>query len=155
MDAMSTRVVEVLAADLRLLKQQLVQLAPVRSAAQLGQRLRVLVDKELAGRWPGCSRPARRWPGPAWRWSDPVWRMCSSAVPVRSRGHEQSATALGHYPESTQAIGQRQAHVWHGGDDPSGSESMNSLRRLWAITQKELRQLARDRLTFGMVVMIR
>jgi ABC-2 type transport system permease protein len=26
--------------------------------------------------------------------------------------------------------------------------------RLWAITQKELRQLARDRLTFGMVVMI-
>ncbi|MGN5110601.1 ABC transporter ATP-binding protein [Aeromonas hydrophila] len=48
MDAMSTRVVEVLAADLRLLKQQLVQLAPVRSAAQLGQRLRVLVDKDLA-----------------------------------------------------------------------------------------------------------
>ncbi|MFQ2267861.1 ABC transporter ATP-binding protein [Aeromonas hydrophila] len=48
MDAMSTRVVEVLAADLRLLKQQLVQLAPVRSAAQLGQRLRVLVDKKLA-----------------------------------------------------------------------------------------------------------
>lgn len=48
MDAMSTRVVEVQAADLRLLKQQLVQLAPVRSAAQLGQRLRVLVDKELA-----------------------------------------------------------------------------------------------------------
>ncbi|KTA84073.1 ABC transporter permease [Aeromonas salmonicida] len=31
---------------------------------------------------------------------------------------------------------------------------MKSLRRLWAITQKELRQLARDRLTFGMVVMI-
>ncbi|SUU15385.1 ABC-type multidrug transporter permease component [Aeromonas hydrophila] len=31
---------------------------------------------------------------------------------------------------------------------------MNSLRRLWAITQKELRQLARDWLTFGMVVMI-
>ncbi|MGL6508318.1 hypothetical protein ACSZOC_21730, partial [Aeromonas hydrophila] len=30
---------------------------------------------------------------------------------------------------------------------------MNSLRRLWAITQKALRQLARDRLTFGMVVM--
>lgn len=29
---------------------------------------------------------------------------------------------------------------------------MNSLQRLWAITQKELRQLARDRLTFGMVV---
>jgi ABC-2 type transport system permease protein len=29
---------------------------------------------------------------------------------------------------------------------------MNSLRRLWAITQKELRQLARDRLAFGMVV---
>ncbi|MDM5139808.1 ABC transporter ATP-binding protein [Aeromonas bestiarum] len=48
MDAMSTRVVEVQASDLRLLKQQLVQLAPVRSAAQLGQRLRVLVDKELA-----------------------------------------------------------------------------------------------------------
>lgn len=47
MDAMSTRVVEVQASDLRLLKQQLVQLAPVRSAAQLGQRLRVLVDKEL------------------------------------------------------------------------------------------------------------
>lgn len=65
MDAMSTRVVEVLAADLRLLKQQLVQLAPVRSAAQLGQRLRVLVDKELAEPVAGCSRPARRWPGPA------------------------------------------------------------------------------------------
>lgn len=48
MDAMSTRVVEVQAADLRLLKQQLLPLAPVRSAAQLGQRLRVLVDKELA-----------------------------------------------------------------------------------------------------------
>jgi ABC-2 type transport system ATP-binding protein len=48
MDAMSTRVVEVQASDLRLLKQQLLQLAPVRSAAQLGQRLRVLVDKELA-----------------------------------------------------------------------------------------------------------
>ncbi|MFA7260872.1 MAG: ABC transporter ATP-binding protein [Aeromonas bestiarum] len=48
MDAMSTRVVEVQASDLRLLKQLLVQLAPVRSAAQLGQRLRVLVDKELA-----------------------------------------------------------------------------------------------------------
>ncbi|MNE10567.1 Inner membrane transport permease YbhS [compost metagenome] len=31
---------------------------------------------------------------------------------------------------------------------------MDGLRRLWAITQKELRQLARDRLTFGMVVMI-
>ncbi|MGY3902486.1 ABC transporter permease [Aeromonas lusitana] len=31
---------------------------------------------------------------------------------------------------------------------------MNSLRRLWAITQKELRQLSRDKLTFGMVVMI-
>ncbi len=26
---------------------------------------------------------------------------------------------------------------------------MNSLRRLWAITQKALRQLARNRLTFG------
>ncbi|MCW0505482.1 ABC transporter ATP-binding protein [Aeromonas piscicola] len=48
MDAMSTRVVEVQANDLRLLKQQLLALAPVRSAAQLGQRLRVLVDKELA-----------------------------------------------------------------------------------------------------------
>jgi hypothetical protein len=29
---------------------------------------------------------------------------------------------------------------------------MNSLRWLWAITQKELRHLARDRLTFGIVV---
>lgn len=48
MDAMSTRVVEVQASDLWLLKQQLLALAPVRSAAQLGQRLRVLVDKELA-----------------------------------------------------------------------------------------------------------
>lgn len=48
MDAMSTRVVEVQASDLRLLKQQLLALAPVRSAAQLGQRLRVLVDKDLA-----------------------------------------------------------------------------------------------------------
>ncbi|WP_434668520.1 ABC transporter ATP-binding protein [Aeromonas sp. NJAU223] len=48
MEAMNTRVVEVQAPDLRLLKQQLLQLAPVRSAAQLGQRLRVLVDKELA-----------------------------------------------------------------------------------------------------------
>jgi ABC-2 type transport system ATP-binding protein len=41
-------VVEVQTSDLRLLKQQLLALAPVRSAAQLGQRLRVLVDKELA-----------------------------------------------------------------------------------------------------------
>ncbi|WP_310598070.1 ABC transporter ATP-binding protein [Aeromonas aquatica] len=48
MEAMNTRVVEVQAEDLRLLKQQLLQLAPVRSAAQLGQRLRVLVDKSLA-----------------------------------------------------------------------------------------------------------
>lgn len=48
MEAMNTQVVEVLAADLRLLKQQLLLLQPVRSAAQLGQRLRVLVDKELA-----------------------------------------------------------------------------------------------------------
>ncbi|ATP07658.1 ABC transporter ATP-binding protein [Aeromonas salmonicida] len=48
MDAMSTRVVEVQTRDLRLLKQQLLQLTQVRSAAQLGQRLRVLVDKELA-----------------------------------------------------------------------------------------------------------
>ncbi len=32
---------------------------------------------------------------------------------------------------------------------------MNSLQRLWAITQKALRQLARDRLTtLGMAVMI-
>ncbi|WP_349919961.1 hypothetical protein [Aeromonas veronii] len=31
---------------------------------------------------------------------------------------------------------------------------MNSLRRLWAITQKVLRQLVRDRLTVGMAVMI-
>jgi ABC-2 type transport system ATP-binding protein len=46
MDAMATRVVEVQAADLRALKQQLLALGMVRSAAQLGQRLRVLVDKE-------------------------------------------------------------------------------------------------------------
>lgn len=31
---------------------------------------------------------------------------------------------------------------------------MNGLRRLWAITQKELRQLARDRLTFGNVAVM-
>ncbi len=31
---------------------------------------------------------------------------------------------------------------------------MNSLRRLWAITQKELRPLARDRLTFGTVAVM-
>jgi ABC-2 type transport system ATP-binding protein len=48
MDAMTTRVVEVLAPDLRPLKQHLLTLAAVRSAAQLGQRLRVLVDKEEA-----------------------------------------------------------------------------------------------------------
>jgi ABC-2 type transport system ATP-binding protein len=48
MDAMATRVVEVQAADLRALKQQLLALGMVRSAAQLGQRLRVLVDKEQA-----------------------------------------------------------------------------------------------------------
>ncbi|MNT17601.1 putative ABC transporter ATP-binding protein YbhF [compost metagenome] len=48
MEGMNTQVVEVLAPDLRLLKQQLLQLQPVRSAAQLGQRLRVLVDKQLA-----------------------------------------------------------------------------------------------------------
>jgi ABC-2 type transport system ATP-binding protein len=46
MDAMATRVVEVQAPDLRALKQQLLALGMVRSAAQLGQRLRVLVDKE-------------------------------------------------------------------------------------------------------------
>jgi ABC-2 type transport system ATP-binding protein len=48
MDAMATRVVEVQAPDLRALKQQLLALGMVRSAAQLGQRLRVLVDKEPA-----------------------------------------------------------------------------------------------------------
>ncbi|MCS3457519.1 ABC-2 type transport system ATP-binding protein [Aeromonas sp. BIGb0405] len=48
MDAMATRVVEVQAPDLRALKQQLLALGMVRSAAQLGQRLRVLVDKEQA-----------------------------------------------------------------------------------------------------------
>ncbi len=31
---------------------------------------------------------------------------------------------------------------------------MNSLRRLWAITQKELRQLVRDRLTFDVVAVM-
>ncbi len=31
---------------------------------------------------------------------------------------------------------------------------MNSLRRLWAITQKELRQLARGRLTFDVVAVM-
>ncbi len=31
---------------------------------------------------------------------------------------------------------------------------MNSLRLLWAITQKELRQLARGRLTFGAVAVM-
>lgn len=31
---------------------------------------------------------------------------------------------------------------------------MNSLRRLWAITQQELKQLARDRLTFGTVAVM-
>ncbi len=31
---------------------------------------------------------------------------------------------------------------------------MNSLRRLWALTQKELRQLAWDRLTFGAVAVM-
>ncbi|MFM4919122.1 hypothetical protein ACEUCL_15325 [Aeromonas dhakensis] len=31
---------------------------------------------------------------------------------------------------------------------------MNSLRRRWAITQKALRQLARDRLTFGAVAVM-
>ncbi len=31
---------------------------------------------------------------------------------------------------------------------------MNSLRRLWAITQKELRQLARGRLTVGAVAVM-
>ncbi|WP_434664515.1 hypothetical protein [Aeromonas sp. NJAU223] len=31
---------------------------------------------------------------------------------------------------------------------------MNSLQGLWAITRKKLRQLARDRLTVGMAVMI-
>ncbi len=31
---------------------------------------------------------------------------------------------------------------------------MNSLRRLWAITQKALRQLARDRLTFDVVAVM-
>ena len=31
---------------------------------------------------------------------------------------------------------------------------MNSLRRLFAIMQKEFRQLKRDRVSFGMIVMI-
>ncbi|MDX1381882.1 MAG: ABC transporter permease, partial [Xanthomonadales bacterium] len=29
---------------------------------------------------------------------------------------------------------------------------MNALRRTWAIVRKELRQLRRDRITFGMIV---
>ena len=31
---------------------------------------------------------------------------------------------------------------------------MSSLHRIWAVTAKELKQLSRDRVTFGMVVMI-
>ncbi|WP_206540884.1 hypothetical protein, partial [Aeromonas hydrophila] len=58
------------------------------------------------------------------------------------------------HPESTQATGTGQADVRHGGDEPGGGESMNSLRRLWAITQKALRQLARDRLTFDVVAVM-
>jgi ABC-2 type transport system ATP-binding protein len=48
MAAIGAQVVEVEAADLRTLKQQLIQLPSVVSAAQLGNRLRVLVRDEIA-----------------------------------------------------------------------------------------------------------
>ncbi|MEC6831573.1 ABC transporter ATP-binding protein [Photobacterium toruni] len=47
MDAMAVTVVEIEAQQLRQLKVQIIQLSQVRSAAQLGIRLRVLVAKEI------------------------------------------------------------------------------------------------------------
>ncbi|WP_256382908.1 ABC transporter ATP-binding protein [Photobacterium toruni] len=47
MDAMAVTVVEIEAQQLRQLKAQIIQLSQVRSAAQLGIRLRVLVAKEI------------------------------------------------------------------------------------------------------------
>ena len=47
MDAMAVTVVEIEAQQLRQLKAQIIQLPLVRSAAQLGVRLRVLVSKEI------------------------------------------------------------------------------------------------------------
>ncbi|PSU92149.1 ABC transporter ATP-binding protein [Photobacterium kishitanii] len=47
MAAMAVTVVEIEAEQLRQLKAQIIQLPPVRSAAQLGVRLRVLVSKEI------------------------------------------------------------------------------------------------------------
>lgn len=47
MAAMAVTVVEIEAEQLRQLKAKIIQLSPVRSAAQLGVRLRVLVSKEI------------------------------------------------------------------------------------------------------------
>ncbi|GAA5188262.1 ABC transporter ATP-binding protein [Ferrimonas gelatinilytica] len=46
MASMGGRVVELAGADLRQVKQQLISLPQVRSAAQLGSRLRILVDRQ-------------------------------------------------------------------------------------------------------------
>jgi ABC-2 type transport system ATP-binding protein len=48
MSAMGARVIEVSGEDLRPLKQSLIAQAPVLSAAQIGSRLRVLVDEAIA-----------------------------------------------------------------------------------------------------------
>ncbi|WP_445945333.1 ATP-binding cassette domain-containing protein [Shewanella sp.] len=48
MSAMGARVIEVSGEDLRPLKQRLIAQAPVLSAAQIGSRLRVLVDEAIA-----------------------------------------------------------------------------------------------------------
>ncbi|MBB1269620.1 ABC transporter ATP-binding protein [Shewanella sp. SR44-3] len=48
MSAMGARVIEVSGEDLRPLKQRLIAQAPVLSAAQIGSRLRVLVDETIA-----------------------------------------------------------------------------------------------------------
>jgi ABC-2 type transport system ATP-binding protein len=48
MSAMGARVIEVSGDDLRPLKQRLIAQAPVLSAAQIGSRLRVLVDEAIA-----------------------------------------------------------------------------------------------------------
>jgi len=47
MDNMAAQVIEITSGNLRQLKQQLIQLPEIISAAQLGAHLRVLVNKEV------------------------------------------------------------------------------------------------------------
>ncbi len=108
--------VEIKAPALRSLKEKLLNFSQVRSAAQLGIRLRVLVHRDVI---------------------DPIlWlrhtfpQLAAAELTLAGRAWKMSLL-----PSQVRA-------------------TMNSLFRIKAVLVKEFRQLSRDRITFGMVVMI-